>query len=194
MRVTRVRRRGGLFLFGTILLCVAAWLLPGCESGEETLPEGEMTLSLSSTAFEEGEAVPTRFTCDGEDISPPLAWGEAPAGARAFVLIVDDPDAPLGVFTHWVLFNIPADRRALPEAVPAEEEVLGGAMQGKNGLGRIGYTGPCPPPGSPHHYRFNLYALDQPLAMAAGASRTQVLDAMQEHVLAQGRLTGTYQR
>jgi len=107
---------------------------------------------------------------------------------------MDDPDAPGGVFTHWVLFNIPSDNRQLPEAVPTQAQLPSGAIQGKNDFRRIGYGGPCPPPGRPHRYRFTLYALNQPVDLKAGVSKKQVLDAMQGHILAQGQLTGTYQR
>jgi len=107
---------------------------------------------------------------------------------------MDDPDAPGGVFTHWVLFNIPSDSRELLEAVPTQAQLPSGALQGKNDFGRVGYGGPCPPPGRPHRYRFTLYALDQALDLKAGASKKQVLDAMPGHILGQGQLTGTYQR
>lgn len=150
-----------------------------------------MALSLSSQAFRQGERIPARYTCQGEDISPPLAWSEAPAGTRTLALIMDDPDAPGGVFTHWVIFNMPPERRQLPEAVPAE---LPDALQGRTDFGSNGYRGPCPPPGSPHHYRFILYALDQQLELLAGSSKKQAIDAMKEHILGQGQLLGTYQR
>jgi Raf kinase inhibitor-like YbhB/YbcL family protein len=107
---------------------------------------------------------------------------------------MDDPDAPVGVFTHWVLFNLPAATTGLPEAVPTQAQLQDGSLQGKNDFGRTGYGGPCPPSGRPHRYQFTLYALDQTLDLKAGASKKQVLDAMQGHILAQGRLTGTYQR
>ena len=107
---------------------------------------------------------------------------------------MDDPDAPGGVFTHWVIFNISSDSRELPEAVPTQAQLPSGALQGKNDFGRIGYGGPCPPSGRPHRYLFTLYALDQPLGLKAGASKKQVLDDMRGHILAQGQLTGTYQR
>jgi len=107
---------------------------------------------------------------------------------------MDDPDAPGGVFTHWVLFNLSAAGRGLPEAVPAQAQLPERLLQGKNDFGRVGYGGPCPPRGRPHRYQFNLYALDQPLTLEAGASRKQVTEAMQGHILAQGQLTGIYQR
>ncbi len=150
-----------------------------------------MALSLSSPAFRQGERIPARYTCQGEDISPPLAWSEAPAGTRTLALIMDDPDAPGGVFTHWVIFNLLPERRQLPEAVPAE---LPDALQGRTDFGSNGYRGPCPPPGSPHHYRFILYALDQQLDVMAGSSKKQALDAMKGHILSQGQLLGIYQR
>ncbi len=150
-----------------------------------------MALSLSSPAFRQGERIPARYTCQGEDISPPLAWNEAPAGTRTLALIMDDPDAPGGVFTHWVIFNLLPERRQLPEAVPAE---LPDALQGRTDFGSNGYRGPCPPPGSPHHYRFILYALDQQLDVMAGSSKKQALDAMKGHILSQGQLLGIYQR
>lgn len=156
--------------------------------------EGDIVLLLSSAAFEAGGEIPAKYTCKGENTSPPLSWSQAPAGASSFALIMDDPDAPRGVFTHWVLFNLPPDTRELAEGVPREGELASGALQGNNGTGRTGYLGPCPPSGPAHHYRFTLYALDKTLDLAAGASKEQVLNAMQGHILAQGELVGTYQR
>lgn len=153
-----------------------------------------MVLSMSSAAFQEGEVIPASYTCQGQDVSPPLTWSEPPAGTQSLALIVDDPDAPVGVFTHWVIFNIPADSRGLSEAVPTQAELPSGALQGKNDFGRMGYTGPCPPPGRPHRYQFTVYALDSRLDLTAGVAKTQLLTAMQGHVLAQGELSGRYQR
>ena len=153
-----------------------------------------MTLSLSSIAFQDGEGIPVKHTCEGQDVSPPLMWSEPPQGTQSLALIVDDPDAPGGVFNHWVLFNIPPDSRQLPEALPTQAQLPSGALQGKNGFGRVGYGGPCPPPGRPHHYCFTLNALNRVLDLKAGVSKKQALDAMQGHILAQGKLTGTYQR
>lgn len=153
-----------------------------------------MALSVSSSVFQEGESIPTKYSCEGQDISPPIKWEAPPAGTQSFALIVDDPDAPVGVFTHWVLFNLPADNRELPEAVPVQSQLPNGAFQGRNDFGKIGYGGPCPPLGRPHRYQFALYALDQPLDLKPGASKQQVLESMQGHILAQGQLTGRYQR
>jgi len=150
-----------------------------------------MTLPVSSPVFQEGGKIPVKYTCDGEDISPPLAWGEPPQGTTSFTLIVDDPDAPFGVWTHWVLFDIPADTFELPEAVPTQEHLPNGALQAKNGFGRIGYGGPCPP-GPGHHYRFTVYALDKPLGLTSSVSKQQVLSAMEGHILEKGQLTGIY--
>ncbi|MER3421500.1 MAG: YbhB/YbcL family Raf kinase inhibitor-like protein [Chloroflexota bacterium] len=153
-----------------------------------------MSLSLTTAAFSNNEAIPAHYTCDGEDRSPPLAWSGAPAGVAAFALIMDDPDAPRGVFTHWVLYNLPADVRELPEGVPTTEQLANGALQGVNDFGRVGYGGPCPPLGPAHRYRFTLYALDTALNLGPQATKQAVLDAMRGHVLGEGQLVGTYQR
>jgi hypothetical protein len=154
-----------------------------------------MILQVSSLAFQEGDRIPTKYTCEGQDVSPPIAWSRPPVGTQSLVLILEDPEdstAPGGVFTHWVLFNIPSDIREMPEGVPPQGKLSSGALQGKNDFGRIGYGGPCPDGTGPHRYRFTLYALDQPLDLEAGASKKQVLDGIQGHILAHGELTGTY--
>ena len=152
-----------------------------------------MTLSLSSPVFQEGESIPVKYTCDEQDMSPPLIWDEPTLETQSFALIMDDLDAPGGVFTHWTVFNIPADSRELQEAVPVESQLSSGALQGKNDFGRTGYGGPCPPPGYSHQYQVTLYALDQLLDLKMSASKNEVLNAMQGHILGQGRLTATYQ-
>ncbi len=197
MKVNRLRKRCNILCRVAILLmvlCLVVVLSVGCEYRERPLKEGEMALTVSSSAFQEGDKIPAKYTCEGQDVSPPLAWSEPPAGTRSLALIVDDPDAPGGVFTHWLLFNIPPDSRELPEAVPTQAELASGALQGKTDFGRTGYGGPCPPPGRPHRYQFTLYALDQPLDLEGGASKKQLLSAMEGHILTQGQLTGTYQR
>jgi hypothetical protein len=196
MKVNRPREQYSICQVVVLLtvLCLVVMLLVGCKYRERPLKEGEMALTVSSSAFKEGDRIPAKYTCQGQDVSPPLAWGEPPAGTQSFALIVDDPDAPGGVFTHWVLFNIPPDSRNLPEAVPIQAELASGALQGKTDFGRTGYGGPCPPPGRPHRYQFTLYALDQPLGLEGGTSKKQLLSAMEGHILAQGQLTGTYQR
>ena len=162
--------------------------------GVLSLQEVNMELEIKSFAFSEGEKIPVKYTCEGEDISPPLSWSKLPFGTKALTIIVDDPDAPGKAWTHWVLFNLPGDTEELLEAVPTQSKLVSGAFQGKNDFGEIGYGGPCPPPGFPHRYHFTLYALDQPLKLKPGASRFQVLDAMKGHILASGKLTGIYQR
>lgn len=165
----------------------------GCEF-EQPPEEAKMTLNVSTSAFEEGGRIPIKYSCEGKDVSPALQWDEPPMGTQSFALIMDDPDAPAGVFTHWVIFNILSNNQQLTEAIPTQAQLPSGALQGKNDFGRIGYGGPCPPPGPQHRYRFTLYALDKALDVTSGASKKQVLDAMEGHILAQGQLTGTYQR
>jgi Raf kinase inhibitor-like YbhB/YbcL family protein len=152
-----------------------------------------MVFELTSAAFAAGEPIPPKYTCDGDDVSPPLEWSEPPAGTQSFALICDDPDAPVGTWVHWVLFNLPAGARALPEAVPADADLPDGSRHGNNSWPRLGYGGPCPPSGT-HRYFFKLYALDTALDLAAGASKKELLGAMEGHVLAQAELMGTYSR
>ena len=152
-----------------------------------------MALKLSSTAFSNGSDIPVKYTCDGNDVSPALSWSDAPKDTTSFALIADDPDAPSGTFTHWVLYAIPANTQQLPEGVPADEETNVG-RQGRNGFGRTGYGGPCPPPGRPHRYFFKLYALNAPLNLKPGASRNELESAMKGHVIAHTEIMGRYQR
>jgi hypothetical protein len=153
-----------------------------------------MSLKLTSTAFQPGGTIPKKFTCDGPDVSPALAWSDAPAGTMSFALIMDDPDAPVGTWVHWVLYDLPAGTHELAEGVAKQEELPDGARQGRNDFRRIGYGGPCPPPGPAHRYFFKLYALDQKLGLKAGATKADVEKAMKGHVLAQGELMGRYGR
>lgn len=157
---------------------------------------GTMALTISSTAFPAGGTIPVRHTCDGEDVSPDLAWTEPPPGTRSFALIVDDPDAPVGTWVHWVLYDVPAGARSVPAAVPKTETLAepAGAKQGRNDFGRIGWGGPCPPRGSRHRYFFRLYALDCLLELPPGATRGELDRAMRGHVLAQAEVHGTYAR
>ena len=152
-----------------------------------------MAIQLTSTAFSEGEMIPRRHSCDGQDVSPPLAWTGVPEEAQSLALICDDPDAPVGTWDHWVLFNIPADAAGLPEAVPADPVLESGAVNGKNSWGRLGYGGPCPPGGT-HRYFFYLYALDAILALESGADKSQLRQALEGHILAEGQLMGRYTR
>jgi hypothetical protein len=171
-----------------LLLTVAA--MPGCR---DSIARGQ-TMNLSSTSFQDGSQIPAKFTCSGANISPQLAWSAPPARTASLALIVTDPDAPHGTWVHWVLYDLPAGTRALPEGLPALGQLPDGALQGRNDFGDLGYGGPCPPPGAPHHYIFTLYALDAKLNLPVGATRAQVETAMQGHTLASGKLIGLFQR
>jgi len=153
-----------------------------------------MSLTLKSTAFANGSEIPKKFTCSGADLSPALTWGGVSPAARSLALIADDPDAPRGTWTHWLIWNIPAFHTALPEGVPKAETLEDGARQGRNDFGRIGYGGPCPPPGKAHRYFFKLYALDAMLDLKLGANRQELDRAMKRHVLAEAEWMGTFRR
>lgn len=146
-----------------------------------------LALSLSSPAFPAGSTVPQRFTCDGQNVSPPLRWSPAPSRARSLALQLEDPDAPGGVFTHWLLWNLPPRSRGVPTHVSWR-------LQGRNSFGRVGWSGPCPPQGSTHHYVFTLFALDRKLALARAASPARFHAALIGHVLSRATLVGTYGR
>jgi Raf kinase inhibitor-like YbhB/YbcL family protein len=151
---------------------------------------------LASAAFQNGDTIPRAYTCDGADRSPPLQWPSAPPRTAAYALLVEDPDAPGGTFIHWVLYDLPGAAASLPEGVPNDGILpqLGGARQGRTSFGRVGYGGPCPPPGPAHHYHFRLHALDATLGLDAGATRDQVVAAMRGHELGQAELVGLYAR
>lgn len=153
-------------------------------------------MEISSRAFEDGAPIPAKYTCDGEDVSPPLEISEVPADAETLALMVDDPDAPGGVFDHWIIWGIPADVDEIPEDVPSSEEVdsLGGALQGRNGFGEVGYRGPCPPGGPDHNYRFKLYALDTSVDLSPGVRKEDLEMKMEGHIAAESQIIGTYGR
>jgi len=154
-------------------------------------------LTVTSAAFKSGEPIPVKYTCQGDDVSPPLQWEGAPAGAKSFALICDDPDAPGGTWVHWVIYNQPASAPSLSENTPKSATLPGGATQGRNSFHQLGYGGPCPPAGKAHRYFFKVYALDAlaaSLALEGGAGKEELLAGMRGHVLAQGQLMGTYQR
>lgn len=153
-----------------------------------------MSFQISTTAFSEGGTIPKQYTCDGPDLSPPLSWADAPAATTSFALIADDPDAPVGTWVHWVLFNAPAASHQLAEGVKKDEHLSDGTLQGRNDFRRIGYGGPCPPPGKPHRYFFKLYALDATLDLKAGATKPEVERSMKGHILGEAQLMGRYGR
>ena len=152
-----------------------------------------MSFTVRSTAFAEGGTIPKKYTCDGADVSPDLTWSGAPGGTQSLALVADDPDAPVGTWTHWISWNIPSGH-GLAEDTAKTETLSDGMRQGRNDFRRIGYGGPCPPPGKPHRYFFKLYALDSKLEVKAGGSRGELESAMKGHVLGQAQLMGRYGR
>ncbi len=180
------------------LLAVAAVLLPASPllsaqlspSGGEAMP----TISLSSLAFANSQPIPEMYTCDGKNISPALQWSGVPAEAKSLALVVEDPDAPMGTFTHWVLYNLPPNLAGLNEGVPRLATLANLGVQGVNDFRKTAYDGPCPPAGKPHRYFFRLYSLDLLPSLPGGLTRLKLLDQMQGHILAQGEWMGTYQR
>jgi Raf kinase inhibitor-like YbhB/YbcL family protein len=182
--------------------CVVQWIFAalivsaGCQNKPSEVSSGSatMTIELASPAFRAGETIPKQYTGDGKDMSPPLKWTEPPANTKSFALICDDPDAPRGTWVHWVLFNLPADRRELAEGMPAKEELPNGAKQGTNDFPKIGWAGPAPPPGKAHRYYFKLYALDTELDLPKGVKKADLVAAMKGHVVAEGQLMGRYGR
>ena len=176
-------------------LCARSHLsAPRREKTSITKEGGAMNFALRSTAFSNGGQIGTRYTCDGADISPALMWEGVPDGTQSLALIADDPDAPMGTWTHWTVWNIPGRATLLPEDSAKVELLDNGARQGKNDFKRIGYGGPCPPPGKPHRYFFKLYALDARLGVKAGAGRGELEAAMKTHILAEAEWMGTYGR
>jgi Raf kinase inhibitor-like YbhB/YbcL family protein len=179
---------------------LAAALLGGAVpagGADKPQPPKIMNLLLTSSAFAEGQPIPQKYTGQGSDISPPLAWipqGGTPTNIKSFALIADDPDAPMGTWVHWVLYDLPPATTGLPEDVAKTQFIAGNAKQGLNTWPRLGYGGPNPPPGKPHRYYFKLYALDKLLDLKPGATKKDVEAAMKGHILAEGQLMGTYQR
>jgi Raf kinase inhibitor-like YbhB/YbcL family protein len=155
---------------------------------------GQPDLLIHSANFTANEPIPVKFTCSGDNRSPQLTWSGIPTTTKTLALIVRDSDAPMGSYVHWVLFNLPADVSGLPEGVPTTSTIAQGGTQGLNGGGKIGFQGPCPPPGPIHHYHFRLYALDRSLNLTADATAAEVEAAMAEHVMASGEIVGTFAR
>lgn len=181
-----------------IALFTAVVFLPACNSSDtKTTSQTSTTtaytpppgLLLTSTAFQYNGTIPAKHTCSGQNVSPALSWARVPAGTKSFAIIMDDKDARL--FTHWVIFNIPADTTSLPEAM---SQLPPGAIEGMNGFDKIGYGGPCPPPGTPHNYRFMLYALDNTLNLQSGAEKAALLEKMTGHIIERAELVGVFKR
>ena len=184
----------GAFLVALLLMMTAA----SCGNsslqfaqGPDPSPSG---FRIESAAFNQGALIPPRFSCNGENVSPPLKWTDPPAGAHSFALIVDDPDAPGGTWTHWVVFNLPAQTRALDENAPKQDKLPNGGLQGLNSFESVGYGGPCPPPGKAHRYFFRLYALDTVLRLQPRAPREDVAPALKGHTLGETQLMGLFKR
>ena len=184
-----------LAAIATLLFIVAMPVSAGSSADSGPTQGGRtMALAISTTSFSNGGDIPKKFTCDGADTSPELSWSGAPSGTQSFTLIADDPDAPVGTWTHWVLYDLPATTTSLAESVSKVDELGGGGRQGRNDFRKIGYGGPCPPPGKPHRYFFKLYALNAKLNLKPGATKQEVEQAMQSHILAQAELMGKYKR
>jgi Raf kinase inhibitor-like YbhB/YbcL family protein len=186
------------------LICfalTAGLLLSACqekkqaEKMQETSPKGEATMAImvTSSAFDEGKMIPGIYTCDGKDISPPLKIEGIPDETKSIALISDDPDAPMGTWVHWVLYNLPPDTRDLQGSIPPDETLANGARHGISDFGRFGYGGPCPPSGV-HRYFFKVYALDAMLELSGQVTKSDLLTAMEGHILAEGQLIGRYKR
>ncbi len=172
-------------------MCIAAAMVLATSGSLMSPPDAHKKMSLSSSAFKDGQPIPVDYTCDGKNISPPLSWTGAPSETKSLLLIVDDPDAPSGVWTHWIVWNLSTDTSDLPEGFTKSRS---NATQGNNDFKKPGYGGPCPPAGKAHRYFFRIYALDTTLDVPAGATRKQIDAAMAKHVLSMGQLMGTYQR
>jgi Raf kinase inhibitor-like YbhB/YbcL family protein len=170
-----------------------SFAFPNCFLIQCKMDKTQDSITVSSKAFDNGGNIPSKYTCDTENVSPPLAWTKGPNNTKTYVLICDDPDAPSKTWVHWVLFNIPSSVNELPENLPTEKSILSGAIQGKNDFKTTGYSGPCPPSGT-HRYYFKVYALDCELSLDSHAQKEDVETAMKDHILAKGVLMGKYKR
>jgi len=177
------------------LSCLVKFILPvvliagGC-----VFMDSSFAIEIKSSAFRDGEYIPVRYTGLGEDVSPPLSWSGAPEGTQSYCLIVDDPDAPMGTWDHWILYDIPKSKSSLEEGIPKEATLQDGSKQGVNDFRDIGYDGPAPPPGKPHRYIFTLYALDAELGLEPGLNKESVLKSIKGHTIGKGKLTGLFKR
>jgi len=180
-------------MFFTVMLLVGL-VTAGCSQEPKSATGHVMKTHLTSAAFADGQPIPVKYTADALDISPPLAWSNAPAGAKSFALIADDPDAPAGTWVHWVIYDLRPAIKSLGEDQFKVAQFKDGAKQGLNDFKKTGYNGPAPPPGKAHRYYFKLYALDRVTGLAPNATKADLLKAMDGHVLGEGKLMGTYQR
>ncbi len=162
-------------------------------SYSETMQSKKTEIKLTSSAFKDGEMIPAKYTCDGNNFSPSLLWSSVPNGTKSIALICDDPDAPMGTWVHWVIYDLPVSIKELPENIPSQEKLQNGAKHGINDFHKFGYGGPCPP-GDTHRYYFKIYALDNETGIKPGATKEQLLKVMKGHILAEGQLMGKYTR
>ena len=183
-----MRRQLTYFILTTAILITFGTGCQPTSKGDGAEVEDQIPLTVSSSAFIDGGEIPIQYTCDAENISPPLSWSGVPVDALSLAMIADDPDAPVGTFVHWVLHDLPPDVNSLSEGI------VGVGTEGVNSFGETGYGGPCPPKGSTHRYFFKLYALDKPLNLDSGATKDDVEQSMKGHILAQGELMGKYGR
>ena len=190
MKRPRGSRHGVALVFALALLAAGTG---ACNSENPPSREGVAMVRVTSSAFSEGNSIPALYTCEGNDVSPPLKWSGVPAETKSIALTCTDPDAPRGTFVHWVLFNLPPSTDGLPEGV-TPDTVPHGAVNGTNDFPKLGYGGPCPPRGGPHRYYFTVYALDTVLALPPGARLRDLTAAMEGHILAEGSLMGRYAR
>ena len=160
---------------------------------QDAIKQATDSLQLTSPSFETDAAIPAKYTCDGEDVSPALAWNDPPAATKGFALVMDDPDAPNKTVVHWVIYDLPAATRKVPEGVAKDPKLTDGSLQGKNSHGNIGYSGPCPPHGMVHHYFFKLYALDKSTGLKAGATKAQLEAAIKGRILGKAQLIGRFE-
>jgi len=175
-----------------LIIVVICGLAPQHMAAQHNSPQE--TFELSSPAFASGAAIPKQYTCEGADQSPELLWAHPPVGTVTFALVTNDPDAPAGDWVHWVAWNIPPATHAMAVNLPRQPELPNGTRQGRNDFGKVGYNGPCPPPGKPHRYFFRVYAVDTKLDLPSGATRTELGRALQGHILGQAEYMGTFRR
>lgn len=178
----------------SIIILSIFWMFTlSCDSIKGMLGGNKMSIKIRSSAFEEGGMIPKKYSCDGQDVSPQLSWSAPPKGTESIAIVCDDPDAPGGVWVHWVIFNISPDVTELDENLPPDKSFPDGSIHGKNDFGKLGYGGPCPPGGT-HRYYFKLYALDTMLNLHPGITKKELVQAMQGHILAESHLLGKYER
>jgi Raf kinase inhibitor-like YbhB/YbcL family protein len=178
-------------IFAAALL---AGFLAACNADNSKTNEAPMKIQISSTAFAAGQPIPQKHSYEDKNLSPALQWSGVPPETKSLALICDDPDAPMGTWVHWVIYDLPAATAGLAEGVPQSSELANGVKQGVNDYKKIGYGGPCPPPGKPHRYFFKLYALDTMPDLKPGATKADLLKTMEGHIVAEGQLMGTFQR